>query len=183
MALLGKRRSFCIVALLALALPAWGAQEKAPSEYEVKAAYLFNFAKFTEWPAAAFPHENASIVLGVLGKDPFGGFLDRTFAGQKLGSRCFEIRRGARLEEIGPCHILFICDSESDRLEGILEGLRTLNVLTVSDIEKFAASGGTLGFVMDEKKVRFEANPEAAQRAGLKLSSKLLKLARVVKGK
>jgi hypothetical protein len=172
-----------MVGMLALTSLGGMAQEKAPSEYEVQAAYLFNFAKFTEWPATAFPQENAPIVLAVLGRDPFGNILDRTFSGQKIGARNFEIRRGARLEDIGACHILFVSGSESGRLEAVFEGLRNLNVLTVSDIEKFAGSGGTLGFFVDEKKIRFEANPDAAQRAGLKLSSKLLKLARIVKGR
>jgi hypothetical protein len=172
-----------MVGILALTDLGAAAQENPPSAYEVQAACLFNFAKFTEWPATAFSKDSAPIVLAVLGKDPFGTVLDRTFAGQKIGARYFEIRRGGRLGDIGLCHILFVSESESGRLEAVFEALRNQNVLTVSDIERFAGAGGTFGFFTEEKKIRFEANPDAAQRAGLKVSSKLLNLARIVKGK
>jgi hypothetical protein len=174
--------NWSVVAVLTLGLLGAG-QEKPPSEYEVKAAYLFNFAKFVEWPAQSFPTDSSPLVFGVLGKDPFGETLEQAFAGQKVGGRGFEIRRGARIQDLGPCHILFISDSESERLEAVLDSIRGMNALTVSDLDKFASSGGVIGFFHEEKRIRFEVNPDAAQRAGLKLSSKLLKLARIVKGK
>lgn len=171
-----------LLAMIGLpALLGAGQGETPPSEYEVKAAYLLNFARFVEWPTGAFAQETSPVVLGVLGRDPFGNALDRILGAQKIGGRSFEIRRAARLQELGTCHILFISASEGDRMDGILSSLRGQATLTIADMEKFAPSGGVIGFFTEEKRVRFEANPAAAQRAGIKLSSKLLKLARIVK--
>ena len=170
-----------LVSAVSLCLVTGAAQEKSPSEYEVKAAYLLNFAKFAEWPADAFAGEAAPIIVGILGHDPFGELLDRTLANQKIGKRGLEIRRGARLQDLGTCHLLFVSESETERVEQAIAGARTQGVLTVSEFASFASLGGAIGFYVEEKRVRFEVNLRAAEKNGIRLSSKLLKLARIVK--
>jgi hypothetical protein len=167
--------------MVALVVLTGTSQEKVLSEYEVKAAYMVNFARFTEWPREAFAGEASAVLIGVVGRDPFGEALDKTLAGQKVGARPFEIRRGKRLADVGECHLLFISDADRERVEDALIALRGRHVVTVSDYLEFAAMGGVIGFYAEGKKIRFEVNPRAAERQGVKLSSKLLRLARIVK--
>ncbi len=160
--------------------PAQAAPKRARlSEYQVKVGYLYNFARFVDWPAQAFGDERAAIRLGILGKDPFGEDLkfirDKTAHGRR-----FEIRQVAGAGELKECHILFIGSSEKKNLEHILAGLRGSPVLTVSDMEGFAQRGGTINFIRTEGRIRFAVNPGAARRAGLTISSKLLRLADIV---
>lgn len=175
-------RSEAFLASLALSSLLGTSQETVPSELEVKAAYLVNFAKFAEWPSAAFPDAGSPIIVGVLGRDPFGEILDRVLAGQKAGSRPFKLRRGKRIADMEGCHLLFIAEADRDRVGDALSELRGRNILTVSDSENFASLGGVIGFYVDQKRIRFEVNPQALEKQGLKLSSKLLKLARIVNG-
>jgi hypothetical protein len=148
-----------------------------PAAYEVEAAFLYNFARYVEWPEAV---DDGPLVVGVLGEDPFGDVLDRTFAGKTVRNRPFKIRRLARVEDAARIQILFISQSEEGRLDAVLQTLRGAPVLTVSDIRDFATRGGIIGLRIEERKVRFDIDPDRASRAGLKLSSQLLKLARVV---
>lgn len=150
------------------------------SEYQIKAVFLYNFAQFVEWPAAVFANEAAPLVIGVLGDDPFGAQLDAAVKEEKLGQRPLEIRRFRRVEEIATCHILFICRSESARLERIISSLQGRSVLTVSDMDEFTRRGGMIRFLTENKKVRMRINPEAAKRVGLTISSKLLRPAEIV---
>jgi uncharacterized protein DUF4154 len=151
-----------------------------PTEYEVKAAFLLNFARFVEWP----PEKGQGpFVVAVLGEDPFGPALDRTFEGNGVGGRPSEVRRLPRLEDASRTQILFIGKSEERRLPAILAALRGTHVLTVSDIPGFAERGGMIGLRLEERRVRFDINPEPAAESGLKLSSQLLKLARIVSTK
>lgn len=168
-------------AIAALCLLSGATQDKGPSEYEVKAAYVLNFARFAEWPAESFENDSAPVILGILGRDPFGSLLDRTLANQKIGKRGIEIRRGARLQDLGTCHLLFISETETERVEQAIAGARVQGVLTISEFENFAALGGAIGFYAEEKRIRFEVNLRACEKNGIKLSSKLLKLARIVK--
>lgn len=160
------------------------AAESAPEgrrvlpEYQVKAAFLLNFARFVDWPAPLEPGRRFAI--GVLGEDPFGDILDRTAAGQLIGDREVVIRRSGRLEELSDCRIVFISASESDSVRDILERLKGRSVLTVGDMDGFAEGGGIIGLVLRGKSVRFEINTEAAAGASLKISSQLLNLARVI---
>lgn len=149
-------------------------------EYAIKAVFLFNFAQFVEWPAGTFADAKAPIVIGVLGDDPFGGFLDETVRGETVNRRPLLIQRYRRIEEIGACHLLFISTSEAERMEPLLTALRQRSILTVGDHDGFAANGGMIRFLSENNKVRLRINLAAAKSAGLTISSKLLRPAEIV---
>ena len=164
------------------AVPATRGSEdsKRVREYELKAAFLFNLSKFVEWPASAFAGADDAIVIGILGEDPFEGRLQQTVEGKIVGGRRFRIRYVKADRDAQACHIVFISHSEKDRLAQIAERLRGSPTLSVSDVGPFAELGGVLHFDLDGRRVRLVINPEAAKGAGLKLSAKLLNLARIV---
>jgi hypothetical protein len=151
-------------------------------EYEVKAAYIYNFAKFIEWPKEVFTDDTSPFVVGIVGEDPFNGTIDAAFADKSFNNRKFIIKRYKASDEIDFCHILFISSSEEKRMTDILLKANTAGTLTVGDGKSFFDAGGIINFVLVESKVRFEINLGAAGKAGLKISSKLLKLATLVKG-
>lgn len=155
------------------------AQTVRASEYRLKAVFLFNFAQFVDWPAEAFPDSETPFVIGVLGEDPFGDFLDQTVRGELLRGRPFQVRRYQSVDEIKTCHILFINRPDGDRLEGILSRLRNRPILTVSDAAGFADRGGMVRFVNDRSRIRLQINLDAAQAANLTISSKLLRVAEI----
>jgi hypothetical protein len=157
-----------------------GAAQPQPTEYEVKAAYLFHFASFVEWPPDVFESPDAPIVIGVLGKDPFDRVLDRTVEGKSLQRRGFVIKRGSSLRALGRLHILFISSSERSRLPQLLAALEDRSVLTVGEADGFAEVGGMVCFTLEDQRVRFEINLAAAREADLEISSQVLKLATVV---
>lgn len=165
----------CAVALLLTLLPCAQA-ETAAREYQVKAAFLFNFLQFVEWPAEAFTAEAAPIRIGILGDDPFGPMLEETVRGETIRQRPLEVRRGRRIDDLGGCHLLFISRSEQGRVGGILQEVGQAPVLTVSDLDGFADRGGGIRLFLVGKKVRFEINAEAVQKQRLKVSSQLLSL-------
>lgn len=167
-------------AVVPLGTGARGAE--SPSfEYQVKAACLYNFAKFVDWPPAAFPDQKSPIVFGILGEDPFGNVLEGFIKNKTINGRTLTIKRSRRVEDLKNCQILFISRSEQARLAQILTALKGLNILTVSDTEEFLADGGIINFKMQGDKVRFEVNLATAQRAALKISSELLELAIAVR--
>ena len=172
-------RAILIVCLsFALLLPAeTGAQESPPSEYQVKAAFLFNFAKFVEWPPESFAGETSPLVIGILGDNPFGGDLERTIQNKTINNHPLVIKPLHSLAEATNCQILFINASEKKRFTEIFGSLRGTSVLTVSDTEGFTEAGGMINFVLENKKIRFQINDAAAKTARLKISSKLLSLA------
>jgi hypothetical protein len=152
------------------------AQQSSPTEYEVKAAYLYNFGKFVEWPAKV----NAAsefFSICVLGEDPFGATFDATIAGESINGKKVVVKRIARPQDAVSCRILFISSSEEGRLQEILATLDNTSVLTVSDLSQFIRRGGMIRFVMEANRVRFEVNLTTAEHAGLTLSSQLLKVA------
>ena len=170
--------------LLGLLLP--GVVETAvpvrPTDYDVKAAFLYNFAKFVKWPdeGALGP----TFVVAVLGDDPFGDVLDRTFAGKTILNRTVEVQRISTLDPNAPTQILFVASSEKPRLPQVLKALEGTNVLTVGEMDGFADRGGMIAFRMKEDTVHFDINLERVERAGLKMSSQLIRLAlRVISGK
>jgi hypothetical protein len=169
-----------------LVLSAWllsgglSAQPEAPGEYQLKAVFLFNFAQFVEWPPQAFADAQTPLVIGVLGRDPFGAYLDETVRGERVNNRSLVVQRYGRVEDIDTCHILFISRSEGDRLEEILARLRGRSILTVADAEGFALPGVMIGLVTVENKIRLRINLEGAQAASLRISSKLLRAAEIV---
>jgi hypothetical protein len=171
------------IAVLAITFqpPSLTAQEAKPSEYAVKATYLFNFARFVEWPAGATPSAETSFAICVLGQDPFGQALDATLAGQAVDGKPVVPKRISRAEDSVDCRILFISPSEAARLKEILTTVNRSGVLTVSDMPQFAKRGGMIQFVLDGNRVRFEVNLTNARDAGLTLSSELLKVAVTVR--
>ncbi len=156
------------------------AQKPPTGEYQVKAVFLYNFAQFIEWPARAFPDAGSPLVIGVLGEDPFGAYLDETVRDEIVNGRALVIRRYRRPEEIDGCHILFISRSEVDRLEQIFAALRGRAVLTVGDAEGFARRGGMIRFITENRRIRLRINLDAAKAGNLKISSKLLRPAEII---
>jgi hypothetical protein len=164
----------------ALLAPSRAAAAGAPSpEYQIKAVFLFNFAQFVEWPASAFADEHAPLVIGVLGEDPFGAQLDDAVRGEVIGGRPLQVQRYHRVDEIGPCHILFISGSESGQLDRLMGRLKGRSLLTVGDVEAFNRAGGMVRFVTENNKIRLRINVEAAKAVDLMISSKLLRPAMI----
>jgi YfiR/HmsC-like len=178
----------CIVTLLGLLFfihivnPLRVHAQDVLSEYQVKAAYLFNFLKFVEYPEESFADPLAPIVIGVVGEDPFGNALPQVVIGKTVQGRDLVIRIYHAGEDLRGAHILFISVSERKRLPVILSSLRGSSVLTVADTAGFLDAGGMIQFLNENGRVRFAINVDATSRAKLKMSSKLLSLAKVVGG-
>jgi hypothetical protein len=150
-------------------------------EYRVKAAFLYNFAKYVDWPAATFKTEKDPLRICVLGQDPFGSLLDDTVDGKTVLGRPFVVTDIPNAGHAVTCQILFISASEEKRIRSIIVQLRTPGVLTVGETEGFASQGGMVNFKLDSGRVRLEINVEAAEQAKLRISSKVLSLAQIVK--
>jgi hypothetical protein len=174
------RCTIAVVVWLLFAGSAALGQQKA-SEYQVKAAYLYNFGRFVDWPAKDTTAQTGSFTICVLGKDPFGPALDAILAGETIGNQRVAARRISSPQMSTECQILFISSSEAHRLNKIIEELDKSAVLTVSDIPQFSQRRGMIQFVSEENRIRFEVNLAATERAGLTLSSDLLKVATVVR--
>ena len=155
------------------------AKASASREYRIKAAFLYNFAKFTVWPAAAFADAKAPLRLCLLGDDPFHGAL-AALEGRTVKNRPIVASRLESTDSPEKCHLLFVSASEHGRLGTILKSLRGMPVLVVGDIPGFARSGGTIRLETVENKVRFEINVGAAHHAKLKIDSRLLRLGRII---
>jgi hypothetical protein len=177
---LGSLLAFLALAQLAIA-PQVQPQD-SPSEYQVKAAYLFNFLKFVEWPEEAFPDPLAPIVIGIAGDDPFGSALPQVVMGKTVQGRDLVIRKYRAGEDLRSTHILFISASEKKRVPQIVVSLRGSSVLTVADFNEFLGEGGMIQLYSENNRIRFAIDVDATGRAKLKISSKLLSLARVVGG-
>lgn len=184
-----KRRIFAPILLLCLVLTAGGVNEAfragsahaqpAPLEYQVKAAFLYQFIKFIEWPPQAFRLPNQTICIGVVDGSPISGAL-QAVEGKEVKGRRVVVKRFKTPEELEFCHILFISAAMADHVPEILERLKGTSTLTVSEIDGFARRGGIINLITVEDKVQFEINVEAAGRANLQISSHLLRLARIV---
>ena len=157
------------------------AQVAKVREFSLKAAYLFNFTQFIEWPSSSFASAHAPIVVAVLGEDPFGADLEQALRGKTVGGRSFQIRRSRRVEDLVGGQVVYVCASEARRVPEILTRLQNTSALTVSDVDRFAERGGVISLYMDGNKVRFKVNLDAANRAGLKFSAQLLKLGKVIR--
>ena len=164
-----------------LAIPVLHAQNPRPTDYQVKATYLYNFGRFIEWPGKVAAAQGGSFTVCVLGQDPFGPSLDATLAGETIGGKTVVAKRISSAEESGNCQILFLSLTDDSRLNKVIADLDKKAVLTVSDMSQFVKRGGMIQFVLEGKKVRFEVNLTATQHAGLTLSSELLKVATAVK--
>jgi hypothetical protein len=151
------------------------AQDGRPTESQVKAAYLYNFGKFVQWPDRVSSPD--SLAICVLGRDPFGPVLDSTVAGENIDGRKIFVKRLIGLQEAASCSILFVSSSEESRLAAIIPAAQRMKVLTVSDIRNFIQRGGAIGFLTEQGKIRFEVNRKAAEQCHVSLSSELLKVA------
>lgn len=152
-------------------------------ENQVKAVFLFNFTQFIEWPATAFPNENAPMILGILGRDPFGDYIDQTIRNERAGTHPIIVRRFNRVSDVDACHILFISTKNEAEMNAILSTLKGKSILTVGDSEDFMKEGGMIGFYTEGKKLRFMVNPGRADAERLRISSKLLRVATPYRGK
>lgn len=174
------RRAFFIFALI-FPLPFMvlegHADDTQPTEYQLKAAYIYHFAQFVEWPSTAFPQTNAPLVIGILGENPFGNNLQRVVQGKVLGGHPLVVQEFRSLPEMtNNCHVLFI-GYPDERLPEILAALNGTSTLTVGESKRFTESGGMIKFIMEGTKIRFQINQTNAEKAGLKMSFKLLSLA------
>jgi hypothetical protein len=170
------------VLAVVLAVAAGGplrAQPRAAGEYEIKAAFLYNFARYVEWPPGKLPAAGEDFVVTVLGEDPFGEALD-AIRDRTIHDRKLAVRRVARVEDVGESQILFISRSEADDLPRILQRLEAAPILTVGETAQFAERGGMIRFRREGERIGFDINVTSTERAGLRVSSQLLKLARIV---
>ena len=168
---------YLVIILLACSMVSL-AQTPANREYQIKAVFLFNFTQFVEWPASAFSSAQAPMVIGILGKDPFGSYLTEIVSGEQVNGRPLIIQHFNNTEEIKSCHILFI-NLEQANLQDELLKLKGKNILTVSDSPNFLLQGGMIRFFTKNNKMQFQINLDATKEANLVISSKLLRLAEI----
>jgi len=175
---------FSVAALAASGPSSVAAELSRSREYELKAAFLFNFIKFTEWPAAELAKAEDPIVIAVVGADPFGPALEKTVEGEKVHDRAISVRRFPRMEAAAAnSHVVFVGASEANNVAAILRLLDGKAVLTVSDLDNFAERGGIIHLEKENNRIVFEINVEAVKRAGLVMNAQLLKLAKIVKAR
>jgi hypothetical protein len=168
--------------MAAVGAPLLWAQGNPSSEYQVKAAFLFHFAQFVDWPPEAFKANGSPITYCTVGGDPFQGALDASLNGKKIGERAFRVLHLKQAQERKECQVLFLGLTEKKSIAAELANLKGAPVLTVGESEHFAQDGGMIGFFLEDNKVRFEINLEAAEHAKLKISARLLALAKTVIG-
>jgi len=175
-------KQFAVAALALLLVPLHGAvvSPEVAGDYKIKAVFLFNFSQFVDWPAAAFSAAGAPFVIGVLGEDPFGPYLDQAVTGEVVDGRPLTVARYRQAGDIKFCHILFISRSEGSRLSQILDSVKGRSILTVSDLDGFADRGGMIQLVRENNRIRLKVNLQAAKAANLTISSKLLRPGSVV---
>jgi hypothetical protein len=174
--------------LLASTAPGAHSQDtSASSEYLIKAGFIYNFANLVQWPSGTFPQPDSPIVIAIVGQDHFGTTLDRVLEGKKVNGRPFVIKRLRSVSEflksvaeLKECHILFVSSSEMPHLTDAIQIIKGLPVLTIGETPGFAKGGGIINLILEDNRVRFEVNVEAAKEADLNISSRLLALARIV---
>ena len=183
-----RKVPFIVVCLVCLSLVA-AAPSRAQntdssdsSEYLIKAGFTYNFAKLMEWPSGAFAQSDSPIVIGVLGTDPFNGTLDQVLKGKQANCRAFEVKHLKWGADLRGCNILFVSDSETAHLDELFHNIKGLSILTIGDTPGFAQRGGIINFVVEDNRVRFEINADAAKQANINISSRLLSLAIPVHG-
>ncbi len=160
---------------------ALAAQTNPGSEYQVEAAFLYNFARFVEWPQNAFSGPRQPLGVCVFGHDPFGPALEDSLLGKSIGKHPLMVGHANQLQDLTGCQVVFVGGFERARIPDLIHHLQGRPVLLVGESEGFAESGGTIQFTIEDHHVHFLINPDAAERAGLKVSSKLLALAKIVR--
>lgn len=175
-----ERQRVLLVLILLLAGLRPLSTHAAGSEYELKAAFLFYFTKFVEWPATAFADSNSPLILGVIGRDPFGSALD-ALDGKTVKNRTLKVKRLTSAETLQECHVLFISPSESDRAAEIAKALGSASVLTIGDgLPNLRQQGVMINLLLAENKVKLEINIDTVHRAKISISSQVLQMATVV---
>ena len=162
--------------LFAFGAPAWG-QDTGPTEYQIKAAFLYNFVKFVDWPTQAYAGPTSPTVIGILGENMFGHNLEQAIHNKVIHHHSLQFKQFDSAAEVTNCQVLFISASERNRFPQILAALRGKSILTVSESGHFIPDGGMINFIIVDRKVRFQINNRAARQAGLIISSDLLNLA------
>jgi len=165
-----------IAVLCALVGSAW-ADESVSKEYQLKAAFLYNFTKFVEWPSQSFANTDSPIVIGVLRGNPFGGELEKAVSGRTVNGRKIVVTEVPSPAAARQTHILFVGAAQDSNLNEVKGALNGIAVLTVGESEAFARQGGIITFTLQNDSLRFAINKDSAQKAGLKISSQLQKLA------
>jgi hypothetical protein len=167
------------VALLGMNMTVPPQRDQPSREYQLKAVFLYNFTQFVEWPTGAFQTADEPLIIGILGKDPFGKYLDQTVFGEKLDEHPFEVRRFGKVGDIKACHILFVNVTDTNTWDEVFALAGSKHILTVGDAENFASAGGMIRFFTENGKTRIRINLESAKNASLTISSKLLRLAEI----
>ncbi len=155
-------------------------QDKVSSEYDVKTTFLFHFAQFVKWPESVFREANGPLVYCTVGEDPFQGGLDASFRGKAVGGHPLQVKHLKETDDARGCHVAFIGKLVKKSISEQLTSLKGAPVMTVGESEQFVNQGGMIGFCLEENKIRFEINLGSAERANLRISAKLLTLARRV---
>ncbi len=174
-------RFVCLSLLLLLGpgIPPTG-QAAGPGEYQVKAAFLYHFANFVSWPTSTFEATDGQLRICLIGDDPFGQILDRTFANKSVGEHAFDIRRNPPTTDLLHCHMLYVPDTELSSFSKMRQHLTKGEVLAIGETREFLEQGGMVQFFMKDSKVKFAVNPDAINETKLTVSSKLLRLATIV---
>jgi hypothetical protein len=178
-----RRRLTGFWLVLFLLLPGGGTSlfaQATSKEYQIKAAFLFNFMQFVEWPPTVFTNADEPFRIGVLGQNPFDAALEETVQGETISNHKIIVEHAMQVDDLKNCQLIFISKSEKKQVTEILSALDDKPVLTVSEIEGFAERGGGINFYLEGNKVRFEVNPDAARHDGLKVSSQLLSLGKII---
>lgn len=170
-----------LLGFLVFGAPAGASAQTTSKEYQIKAAFLYNFTKFVEWPAERFPEADSAIIIAVLGKSPFGDALESAVKDRLVNNRPIRVRFIESASQASDAHVVFVTSGAEEWLPAALADMH--GILTVGESAKFAAGGGIIRFVLADEKIRFEINQHSGEQAGLKLSGQLLKLATVVRTK
>jgi YfiR/HmsC-like len=168
-----------VIAVVTATLPC---KADAPTrEYLVKAAFIYNFTQFVDWPDAAFASKDSPFVVATVGADPFDGALEEAMAGKSVANRSISVQHFASFDDIGPCQLLFVPASQDSSLAALFAKLNGVPILTVGESDAFSPAGGGIRFFLEDKKMRFEISPDPIAAVGIKVSAKLMKLARIYK--
>ncbi len=175
-----KKIPYCITFFIMVYTPcSISAQPTISKEYQVKAAFLLNFTRFIEWPPSSFTSDQAPIVIGILGANPFGNYLNEIVTNEKVNTHPLIVQHYKSINDMKSCHILFINKLETEYLAQVPEILKERNILTVSDAPDFLRQGGMMLFFTKNNKIQFQINLDAVKTTKLDISSKLLRLAEI----
>jgi hypothetical protein len=173
----GSRKWICCLVLLRLAVMQSLGQNTA-QEYQVKAVFLYNFTQFIDWPQTAFKNAEDPFVIGIMGNDPFGPYLEETVEGEKIGTHPIIVKHCRDIRSAAGCHMLYINSNDREWVRNILSALEEKNILTVSDAPFFTDMGGIIRFYTEDNKIRLQINISRSKSAQLNISSKLLSVAK-----